>query len=139
MHRGGKEMEYQLRIKGDPILKTICKEVTAFDAHLNDIVTNMRDIMLENQGVGLAAPQIGVAERIIIVRKQLKKGIWIVINPEIPSSSTDENLGKETCLSYPGVEKEISRPNVIVIRGFDNKGMEITIKAEMLEARIFLS
>lgn len=129
---------HKLRFKGDPVLKAKCEPVTEFNTDkLYQLIQDMRTIMLENNGVGLAAPQAGEAIRVIIVKKQMKKGIWVVVNPEITDRSPFTNTLKEGCLSYPGTFKEIERPNSIGVKGQDIQGNKLYITAKGMEARIF--
>jgi peptide deformylase len=126
-----------LRTAGDPILKIKCIDVTSFDDNLYQLVKDMRRIMQENHGVGLAAPQIGEALRVIVVQRQRTKGTYAVVNPVITKSSCSTSVLAEGCLSYPGISKEISRPNTVFIIGKDINGRVISIRADGLEARIF--
>ncbi len=129
---------HKLRYRGDKVLKAICEGVTEFNTDkLYHLVQDMRIIMLENNGVGLAAPQAGEAIRVIIVKKQARKGIWVVINPEITDRSPRTNISNEGCLSYLGTFKEVERPNCVSVKGQDIQGNKIYITAKGIEARIF--
>jgi peptide deformylase len=129
-------MSRKLCLPGNKILKTVCASVTAFDDSLLQLVQDMREIMQLNRGCGLAAPQIGEAVRVIVVQKQNKKGTWAVINPIITDRSPYTNIAKEGCLSYPGIFKEIERPNAVSVKGFDVEGRPVYINAKGFEARI---
>ena len=120
----------------NPVLKTKCTEVTEFNNELSDIITDMRNTMLKYNGCGLAAPQIGESKRIIIIKRQIKKGILIIINPEIVSRSQYTNSGIEGCLSYPEYIKQIERPNSVTVKGQNINGKEFTLTLNNLEARI---
>jgi peptide deformylase len=124
-----------------PILKTVCKPVTEFDAGLKNLVKDMADTMVAFNGVGLAAPQIGETKRVVVVRQQtgdaFKRGILVFVNPVISWQSEDIVTGTEGCLSYPGVWKEIPRPNNIIVNGFDINGKPIRHGYYGFEARIF--
>jgi peptide deformylase len=128
---------HELKYKGDPILKTVCKEVAEFDDSLYELVKDMRQIMQTNKGCGLAAPQAGETLRVIVVQKQKGKGTYAVCNPVIVRKSEYTNKLEEGCLSYPGIKKMIERPNFVVVNGNDLQGREITITAAGFEARIF--
>jgi peptide deformylase len=129
---------HKLRLKGDSVLKAKCGPVTEFNTDkLYQLIRDMQVIMLDNGGVGLAAPQVGEATRVIIVKKQAKKGIWAVINPEITDRSPHTNTMKEGCLSYPGMFKEVERPNAVGVKGQDIQGNKLYIAAKGMEARIF--
>lgn len=130
-------MSRKLILAGNKILRTVCSPVTVFDDSLLQLVNDMRTVMLDNRGVGLAAPQVGEAVRVIVVQKQAKKGTWAVINPEIVSKSGYTNAGKEGCLSYPGKIVEIERPNSVSIKGQNVQGNPLSIEAKGMEARIF--
>lgn len=127
----------QLCIKGNPVLKKKCARVTLFDEYIRDLVKDMRRIMLENKGCGLSAPQVGEPIRLIIVERQSRKGIWVVANPEIVKRSSNMTQMPEVCLSYPGIIKNVNRPNSITVKGFTERGKPIEIKAYDFEARIF--
>lgn len=130
-------MYRRLVLSNSKILKTECTPITTFDDSLLQLVQDMREVMQLNGGVGLAAPQIGELVRVIVVQKQNRKGTWAVINPVITDRSPYTNIGKEGCLSYPGVFKEIARPNAVSVKGFDVEGKQVYINAKGLEARIF--
>jgi peptide deformylase len=118
-----------------PILKIVCKKVTEFDKELKNLVADMIDTMKAFRGVGLAAPQIGVDKRVIVV--QTTKGILAYVNPVIVWQSEDIREGTEGCLSYPGVWKEIERPHNIIVRGYDLNGNPGEHGYHDIEARIF--
>jgi peptide deformylase len=129
---------HKLRFKGDPILKKACRQITEFGTdELYQLIHDMQKIMLENNGAGLAAPQAGEAVRVIVVKKQGKKGTWVVVNPEITDKSPNKIAGKEGCLSYPGAVKEIDRPSSVGVKGQDINGNKVYITAKGMEARIF--
>jgi peptide deformylase len=120
----------------NPALKAKCTPITEFNDSLSSIVSDMRTIMLENNGCGLAAPQVGETQRIILIKRQIKKGILVIVNPEITCRSENTTKGIEGCLSYPGYIKEIVRPNAIDIKGQDIYGNEFILHLVGLEARI---
>lgn len=124
---------YQVLRIGDPFLKETAKEVTKFDDRITKLVNNMKDTMVSQDGVGLAAPQIGISKRVIIVDDGT--GTIEVINPEI-TFFEGEAWGEEGCLSVPDRMGQVKRWTKITVKGFDQKGNEITIEAEDLLARI---
>jgi peptide deformylase len=116
------------------ILEERCSEVTKFDRKLSKLLDDMYDTMIEFDGVGLAAPQIGVAERIAIVDIDDETGTIEMINPRILETSGEQN-GPEGCLSFPGLYGEVSRPFYIKIEAFNRKGKKYTLEAEDFLAR----
>lgn len=120
----------------NPILKTKCTPVTDFNDSLSGIISDMRNTMLRYNGCGLAAPQIGESKRIIIIKRQIKKGTLVIINPEIVSQSEFTNKDIEGCLSYPEYIKQIERPNSIEVTGQDISGEWFNLSLKNLEARI---
>jgi peptide deformylase len=115
------------------ILEQTCKPVVKFDRKLAKILDDMYDTMIEYDGVGLAAPQIGLDARIAIVDIDDELGTIEMINPVILETS-GEQTGPEGCLSFPGLFGEVTRGYFIKIEAFDRKG-----KKYMLEAEDFLS
>ncbi|AMP20524.1 peptide deformylase [endosymbiont 'TC1' of Trimyema compressum] len=124
---------YQVLRIGDPFLKETAKEVTKFDERMNKLINNMKDTMRAHYGVGLAAPQIGISKRVIIVDDG--NGLIEVINPEIVKCD-GEAVGEEGCLSVPDRMGQVKRFTSVTVRGFDINGNSITIEAEDLLARI---
>jgi peptide deformylase len=116
------------------ILEQTCKPVVKFDRKLAKLLENMYDTMIEYDGVGLAAPQIGLAERIAIVDIDDELGTIEMINPVILETS-GEQTGPEGCLSFPGLYGEVTRPNFVKIEAFDRKGRKYTLEAEDFLAR----
>ncbi|MEH7502382.1 peptide deformylase [Neobacillus drentensis] len=116
------------------ILEQTCKQVNKFDRKLAKILDNMYDTMIEFDGVGLAAPQIGLDARIAIVDIDDELGTIEMINPVILETS-GEQTGPEGCLSFPGLFGEVTRPNFVKIEAFDRKGRKYTLEAEEFLAR----
>ncbi|MCY8890378.1 peptide deformylase [Bacillus atrophaeus] len=115
---------------GHPALKTVCDEVTEFDQELQAIAEDMRETLFAtNFGVGLAAPQIGVTKRIVLIRDQ------IIVNPVINGAIGQQTV-KEGCLSYPGIERAIKRPLSVVVSGYDAHGEEIVKTYKGIDAAI---
>jgi peptide deformylase len=113
-------------LMGEPVLRRPADEVTVFDAELERLVEDMFETMYHAEGVGLAAPQIGVSKRIIVVDARSKEeGEPIrvaLINPEIIRSSSQTEKQVEGCLSIPGIEEMIERPVMVEVRGRNPKG-----------------
>ena len=116
------------------ILEQTCKPVIKFDRKLAKILDDMYDTMIEFDGVGLAAPQIGLDVRIAIVDIDDELGTIEMINPVILKTS-GEQTGPEGCLSFPGLYGEVTRPNFVKIEAFDRKGRKYTLEAEEFLAR----
>lgn len=116
------------------ILEQPCKPVTAFNNKLKKLLNDMYDTMIEFDGVGLAAPQIGVDEQIAIVDIDDGSGTIEMINPEILETK-GEQTGVEGCLSFPGLYGEVSRPYYVKVKALDRKGRTFTIEAEDFLAR----
>jgi peptide deformylase len=116
------------------ILEQTCKPVIKFDRKLAKILDDMYDTMIEYDGVGLAAPQIGLDARIAIVDIDDELGTIEMINPVIIETSGEQS-GPEGCLSFPGLFGEVTRPNFVKINAFDRKGRKYTLEAEEFLAR----
>jgi peptide deformylase len=116
------------------ILEQTCKPVVKFDRKLAKILDNMYDTMIEYDGVGLAAPQIGLDARIAIVDIDDELGTIEMINPVILEIS-GEQTGPEGCLSFPGLFGEVTRPDFVKIEAFDRKGKKYMLEAEDFLAR----
>ncbi len=116
------------------ILEKSCKAVVSFDKKLGRILDDMYDTMIEFDGVGLAAPQIGLDARIAIVDIDDQNGTIEMINPRIIATS-GEQTDPEGCLSFPGLYGEVTRPNFVKIEAFDRKGKKYSFEAEGFLAR----
>jgi peptide deformylase len=116
------------------ILEQPCKTVTAFNNKLKKLLNDMYDTMIEFDGVGLAAPQIGVDEQIAVVDIGDESGTIELINPVILETS-GEQTGAEGCLSFPGLYGEVTRPYYVKVKAQDRKGKSFTIEAEDYLAR----
>lgn len=116
------------------ILEKNCDVVTKFDRRLIKILNDMYDTMIEFDGVGLAAPQIGLKQRIAIVDIDNELGTIELINPEVVESS-GEQTGPEGCLSFPGLYGEVTRPNFIKVAAQNRKGKAFVLEAEGFLAR----
>ncbi len=133
----------------NPILRQKARKVTKFDdPKLHKLIDDMVETMLDAPGVGLAAPQVAVSRRIIVVRlsddEQSRKEygkeagvLYEVVNPEIIRRSADMVDGIEACLSIPGYYGTVDRHVAVTVRGYDRHGKEIRIKAQNWLARVF--
>ncbi|MEH7247006.1 peptide deformylase [Neobacillus niacini] len=116
------------------ILEKQCRPVEKFDKKLAKLLDNMYDTMIEYDGVGLAAPQIGIDERIAIVDIDNELGTIEMINPRI-IKTTGEQTGPEGCLSFPDLFGDVTRPNYVKIEAYDRKGKKYSLEAEEFLAR----
>lgn len=119
----------------DPILKTVCQPVEMSDPDLPGLVQDLIDTVLASPGVGVAAPQIGVAKRAIVVDVSPKpgNGLIVLLNPEVVSGENPKT-GREGCLSIPDFTANVRRPQEIVIRGLNPQGQAVVLHSEGLEA-----
>lgn len=125
----------QIRVDGDEILRKISKKVDVIDDSLKSLVDDMFETMYHADGVGLAAPQIGILKRIIVIDIEVIKKV--MINPEIISeSTTDMQDGPEGCLSVPGIEDTVMRPKLLTVRYMNLDGEIVTEEARDLYARV---
>ena len=128
-------MAYEIRTFGDPVLKSRATPVKDFDGSLERLAQDMLRIMRENEGVGLAANQIGRLKRIFVAAYEDQE--FVVINPVVEWSSESTEKDEEGCLSLPGTRVEIERPYAVTVSGKDTSGTTVRLEAEGLLARIF--
>lgn len=132
----------------NPILRKKARKVISFDPKFQTLVDDMVETMLDAPGVGLAAPQVAVSQRLIVVKlpdddeskEQYGKDagvLYVVANPEIIKASKEMVEGVEACLSIPGYFGSVDRYESVVITGQDRKGKPISIKAKGWLARVF--
>lgn len=121
--------------QGDPVLNKKCHPVTQFDQKLWDLLDDLRETLDQANGVGLAAPQIGILRRVVIVINQDDEVIELV-NPEI-IDQRGEQEGLEGCLSVPGVWGIVKRPEWVKVKAFDRNGQMFEVEGEGLTARCF--
>ena len=126
-----------VRIYGDPVLRQRAVEVTAFDEELHGLIEDMRETMTLYRGVGLAANQVGVAQRVVVVDVPLddeRRAVYTLVNPDIVSRSGSES-GEEGCLSIPGMYEDVTRSLNVRVRAFDEHGQPFELEAEGYLAR----
>jgi len=128
---------YQIVKIGDPILRQKAKEIKRINQNVLKLLDNLKDTMYAANGVGLAAPQIGISKRAIVVDTGEEKRFLELINPELIKAEGLE-VGIEGCLSIPGVQDKVARPQNIVVRGISREGEEIEIEADNYLARAIL-
>jgi len=121
-----------IRINEDPILRKISKVVKNIDERTQILIDDMLDTMYEANGVGLAAPQVGILKRIVVI--DIGDGPIILINPEIVEAN-GEVKDVEGCLSVPGQQGNVIRPNYVKVKAEDRDGNSIEVQGEDLLAR----
>lgn len=127
----------------EEVLRQEAGPVDVFDEDLAKLIDDMVDTMREAPGVGLAAPQIGISKRIIVVEfgdeedETVPNQLYVMINPEIIKESNEKTPGIEGCLSVPGVVGNVDRSRVVTVRGQNIHGKPIKIRAQGWLARIF--
>jgi len=129
-----------IRVYGDDVLRRPAEKVTRFDEELAKLVRDMAETMYSAPGIGLAAPQVGVSQRVMVVdisHDDQKDTLYALINPEVVDLSADTDRLEEGCLSIPGVNESVVRPLRVKIRAQDVTGKEVEIEAEGLLARCF--
>lgn len=123
-----------IRTEGDEVLTKKCRPVDKVTNRISQLIDDMLDTMYEAMGVGLAAPQVGILKRIVVI--DVGDGPIVLINPEIIETS-GEQTGDEGCLSVPGMAGKVTRPNYVKVRAFDEEMQEFEIDGEGLLARAF--
>lgn len=122
-------------VKGDPVLEKKCRPVTVFDDRLAELLDDMKETLAKANGVGLAAPQVGILRRVAIVLDANDDPIELV-NPEI-LEQTGEQTGLEGCLSVPGRYGTVTRPNHVKVKAQDRNGNFFEVEGEAITARCF--
>ena len=122
----------QIRTIGDPCLNKVCKKVEEVNERTLTLIDDMLDTMYEADGVGLAAPQVGVLKRIVVI--DVGDGPIVMINPEILETSGSQT-GSEGCLSVPGKAGTVTRPDYVKAKAYDEEMNEYVIEGEELLAR----
>ena len=123
-----------IRVEGDPVLTKISRPVDKMTPRIHDLITDMLDTMYEAMGVGLAAPQVGILKRIVVI--DVGDGPIILINPEIIEKS-GEQTGDEGCLSVPGMSGQVTRPDYVKVKALNEDMEEVVYEGEGLLARAF--
>lgn len=121
-----------IRTQGDLVLEKVCKPVKEMTERTSELIEDMLDTMYEANGVGLAAPQVGILKRIVVI--DVGEGPIVMVNPVIVETS-GEQTGDEGCLSIPGKAGKVTRPNYVKARAFDEQMREYEIEGTELLAR----
>lgn len=121
-----------IRFENDPILRKKCRLIEKIDDKLKILVDDMYETMYKAEGVGLAAPQIGILKRVVVI--DVGEGPVTLINPEIIKTS-GKQVDNEGCLSIPGRQGEVERPDTVTVKALDIDGKEITVRGKELFAR----
>ena len=129
----------EIRKEGDSALRKVCRPFVDFNTHLHTLLDDMRDTLAEANGVGLAAPQVGVLRRAVLVEEtnvpEDEEPYYIeLVNPEIIEGD-GEQVGPEGCLSLPGIYGRVSRPLTVRVRAFDRNGAAFELEGTGLTAR----
>ncbi len=119
---------------GDPVLRQVAEKVAAVPADMPEFVARMGDIMNAANGVGLAAPQLGLSIRVIVY--DVGEGFQAIVNPVILKMSGEQTDPPEGCLSIPGLQGVVKRANVVVVKGLDEHGKPVRIRGEGYTARV---
>ncbi|MDS0524946.1 peptide deformylase [Clostridium sp. SHJSY1] len=123
-----------IRVNGDEILRKKSKKVDKIDNRLLELIKDMTETMYKADGVGIAAPQVGVLKRVFVVDVYDGNGPIVFINPEILETKGTQD-GEEGCLSVPGVNENVIRPNYVKVKAQNEKGEEFILEGEELLAR----
>ena len=134
----------------EPVLRRKAHPVTKFDENLQTLIDDMIDTMRDAPGVGLAAPQVGISERVIVVEyaepeeveegeepKEVEPKLYVMVNPEIVKSSPETVVGVEGCLSIPALVGEVERAHEVRIKGLSRRGQAMKLNVDGWLARIF--
>ena len=125
----------QIRVQGDEVLEKVCRPVKEITPRIATLIEDMIDTMYEYDGVGLAAPQVGILRRIAVI--DIGEGPIVLVNPEVIETS-GEQTGEEGCLSLPGKSGQVTRPNYAKVRAFNENMEEYEVEGEELLARALL-
>ncbi|MGN8632309.1 peptide deformylase [Blautia sp. HCP3S3_G3] len=123
-----------IRTEGDPVLRKKSRPITEMTQKLRNLIVDMMDTMYDSMGVGLAAPQVGILKRIVVI--DVGEGPIVLINPEILETS-GEQTGEEGCLSVPGMSGQVTRPDYVKVKALDINMEEVEYEGTELLARAF--
>ena len=128
----------------NPVLRKKARPIKNFDDKLQTLIEDMIETMRAAPGVGLAAPQVGISDQVIVIEfgddedEEVPPKLYAMVNPKVTRFDTETELGVEGCLSVPGLVGEVERPLTITVKGKNRHGQPMTVKAKGWLARIFL-
>lgn len=125
-----------VRKLGDPVLRATALPVERFDSELVEEAERMGRLMHDALGVGLAATQVGVLHRLLVYKAYLDDPLTVLVNPKIEWASEELEIAEEGCLSLPGIHVEVERHVAVRVNAKDERGADLEIEAEGLDARI---
>jgi peptide deformylase len=125
-----------VRVFGDPVLRSKARPVEVFDERLREEIARLGAIMHDSLGIGLAATQVGVLNRVLVYRVEHDSPVNALVNPQLEWSSGDKEIMEEGCLSLPAVHVDVERPVYVRVRALDAGGEPILVEASGLEARV---
>jgi peptide deformylase len=130
-------MVREVRLLGDPVLRRKAKPVAELDSDVRTLINDLFDTMYKEEGVGLAAPQVGISERVIVIDPHDPEvQPFALVNPRIVQLGEELDRGEEGCLSLPGLKDIVERPATVVVEGLGRDGQPLHIEASGLLARI---
>jgi peptide deformylase len=132
--RRGGEAHLVLRVTPDPLLRRVSAPVERFDRSLRGLVQDMQHVMSRHQGIGLAAPQVGVELRLFVC--EIGGEVLAIVNPRIRLCETGTEVMAEGCLSLPGVSVPVTRASAALVQGHDPRGTAVSFVAQGLWARV---
>jgi len=124
----------KVRVEDDEILRKMCRPVDVVDDKIKELVADMIDTMHEQDGVGLAAPQVGILKRVVVIDLYDDNGPYVLINPEIIKEKGEQEVD-EGCLSFPNKFAKIIRPAEVTVKALDIDGKEYKLKGKGLLAQ----
>lgn len=132
-----KSLEFEISIYPDPVLRKPAEPIESFDQDLQDTIDAMFVRMRESQGVGLAAPQVGLKQRLLVLNHSGEdQDDLVLVNPEIQKSWGNKTIAEEGCLSFPGIYGQVSRPECVRVKAQTATGEAIEEEYDGFVARI---
>ena len=129
----------EIRILGDPVLRVPAEEISEFDEEIQTLAKDMLETMYRASGIGLAGPQVGVSQRILVLdlgdADERDFGPVAVVNPRVVESSRKKDRAPEGCLSIPGMEEVVERPATVTVEGYTPEGKPLSLEADGLFSR----
>lgn len=128
----------EIRKFKDPVLRKRCEDVKEITSEIEKLVFDMVETMKKSKGMGLAAPQVGVSKRVVVIQPNFRKQEFLaLINPKVIKKNKEKDILEEGCLSFPGIFLEISRPKKIKVEALNAKGEKIEFEAEGVLSHVF--